>query len=167
MRQHRIMAAAIAVVAYLGAASGAFAKPIGTDFLHHAIEGDNSEMTLGKIAAQRGGTPGVREFGRMLATDHSNGKLEAAGVARKLNTYVPRSMAPEAIREKGKLSRLSGRDFDREFANYMVEDHKNDIADFEAEAAAVDDPPIVALAKKTLPVLRKHLETASRLAAVN
>jgi putative membrane protein len=138
--------------------------PTGVDFLHHAIEGDNSEMTLGMMAARNGHSPAVRSFGHMLETDHRKAKNEAAALARRLHTYVPRSMAAEAIRERAKLSRLRGRDFDREFADYMVKDHEQDIADFQAEAAARDDPRLTGLARHTIPTLGKHLATARRLA---
>ena len=128
------------------------------------MQGDNSEMTLGSIAAKRGASAGVRHFGRMLSTDHSQGKAQAAAVARRLHVPVTNEMAPEAIAERAKLARLRGRSFDREFARYMVDDHHKDIAKFSAEASSRDPAPVVALAKQTLPVLRKHLATAEGLA---
>ena len=62
-----------------------------------------------------------------------------------------------------RLKAVSGRAFDREFARYMVADHRNDIHDFEQESARGTDLAVRALADRTLPVLRKHLETAERL----
>ena len=147
--------------------SGAWAEahPHGIDFVHKAVEGDISETRLGTLAARKGQSAGIRAFGRMLAMDHSRGRIEAAAVARQVHTFAPKSMTAEAIVEQQKLDKLSGRDFDREFASYMVQDHKEDIADFESEASTPDKPVIVALAKKTLPVLQKHLATAQKLAA--
>ena len=72
-------------------------------------------------------------------------------------------MAPEARDEAAKLARLSGRAFDAEFARYMIEDHRKDIADFETEARG-GGPVTRALATGTLPTLHKHLEIAERLA---
>lgn len=132
-------------------------------FLKEAMEGDNSETTLGSIAAQRGGSNGVRRFGRMLATDHRKGKAEASAVARRLHVPVTNRMANEAIAERSKLRHLRGSGFDREFARYMVKDHKSDIAKFSKEASSRDNAEVVALARKTLPVLRKHLRTAESL----
>ncbi len=73
-------------------------------------------------------------------------------------------LAPEAKAEARKLERLSGPAFDREFARYMVTDHRKDIADFE-KAARSRDRATAALARETLPDLRKHLKTAQQLAA--
>ena len=56
--------------------------------------------------------------------------------------------------------------FDREFARYMVQDHKTDISDFEKQVAT-GDKATADLARQTLPVLRKHLATAEHLADVS
>jgi hypothetical protein len=44
----------------------------------------------------------------------------------------------------------------------MVEDHTKDIAKYEKQASS-GDPETSALAKETLPTLRKHLATAKSL----
>lgn len=158
------IAAPILACGLIAAVSPAAVASRGASFLKEAMQGDNSETTLGAIAAKRGGSAGVRDFGAMLASDHRKGKLEAATVARRLGVPVTSRMAPEAIAERAKLARLSGRDFDREFARYMVEDHHKDIAKFSSEARSRDPAAAVALAKQTLPVLRRHLAVAERLA---
>ena len=77
-----------------------------------------------------------------------------------------------------KLSRLSGREFDREYVNAMVDDHKKDVREFEREGGMAanesgaseinrDKPePGVdsrALARELLPMLHKHLQAAETL----
>jgi putative membrane protein len=44
----------------------------------------------------------------------------------------------------------------------MIEDHTKDISKYEKQASS-GDAQTAALAKKTLPTLRKHLETANAL----
>ena len=63
-----------------------------------------------------------------------------------------------------RISKLSGEQFDREFAKMMVEDHKKDIREFETEAKKKTDP-VAEFANETLPTLRKHLEMAQSLAS--
>ncbi len=162
MRNARLFISAVALVP-LAAAAYAEDHPHGIAFVHKAVEGDNSETRLGALAARKGQSPAIRAFGQMLETDHSNGRIEAAALARKVHTYAPQSMTPEAIAEQQKLDKLSGKDFDREFASYMVKDHKEDIADFESEASSSDPAVITTFAKKTIPILRKHLDNAIRL----
>ena len=144
-------------------AGSALAGPDRT-FLKKALEGDNSETALGRMAEQHGASPGVRDFGRMLSEDHTAAKAKALPVAQAHGVPATDEMAPEAKAEARKLERLSGRGFDHEFARYMVSDHKKDIADFQKEARR-GDRASAALARETLPDLRKHLRTAQQLAA--
>jgi putative membrane protein len=151
--------AAAALAGSAGAAAAA-AKP-APEFLKKAIQGDNSEIELGKIAQTRGASPGVRDFGRTLEQDHSQAKSQAVPVAQQLKVPVPDDVMPEAKKEADKLQHLSGPAFDHEFARYMVQDHKKDIHDFEEQARGKG--PTAKLAQQTLPTLRKHLEMAERL----
>ena len=157
-------------ILFLGAMSAACvlagAALAGTDqtFLKKALEGDNSETALGKMAEQHGRSPGVRDFGRMLQQDHTAAKAKALPVAQAHGVADTEEFAPEAKAEARKLERLSGHAFDREFARYMVHDHKQDISDFEKEARR-GDRSSAALARETLPDLHKHLKTAQQLAA--
>ena len=132
-------------------------------FLKKAMEGDNSEMHLGQMAEQGGSSRGLREFGHMLNPDHAKAKADALPVARAHGLAPTDEMAPEAKEEAGKLKGLTGSAFDREFASYMVTDHKKDIADFEKQART-GDRSTARLARATLPTLRRHLAMAERLA---
>lgn len=133
------------------------------DFVVKAMQGDNSETRLGAIAARRGASAGVRDFGRMLRDDHSRAKPDAVLLARRLGVPPTDAMAPEARKEERRLQGLSGRRFDREFASYMVKDHRKDIEDFQREASNGANPRARALAAQNIPVLQKHLQTAQRL----
>src|SRR4051812_20225950 len=47
-------------------------------FLTEAMKGDNSEVTLGKLAQDKGTGQGVKDFGKMLADDHGKAKDQVA-----------------------------------------------------------------------------------------
>jgi putative membrane protein len=130
-------------------------------FLKKAMEGDNSEVHLGKLAEQKGSSQGVRDFGRMLEMDHGMHKDKVAALASSVGGQSTDDLSPEAKREDKKLQRLSGPKFDREFADYMVKDHRKDISDYEKQAKGKG--PVADMARDTLPTLRKHLETAQHL----
>jgi putative membrane protein len=57
---------------------------------------------------------------------------------------------------------MSGAQFDKEFAQHMVKDHKEDIGKYEKEAKSKG--PLAQFAQQTIPTLQKHLQTAERLA---
>ncbi|MBV9992774.1 MAG: DUF4142 domain-containing protein [Alphaproteobacteria bacterium] len=132
------------------------------DFVGDAIKGDNSEIALGQMAQRSGGTAAMRDFGRTLVADHTKAKQQVADVAHGLGADVPDDVMPEAKSEQAKLQSMSGADFDREFASYMVDDHKKDIDKF-AKEAGMHRGPTSDLAAKQLPTLRKHLSIAQGL----
>lgn len=57
----------------------------------------------------------------------------------------------------------TGAAFDKAFAMHMVADHQKDIAKYQAEADSKDPASLIALARKTVPVLKKHLAAAQAL----
>lgn len=139
----------------------AAAAPAGM-FLTDAIRGDNGEIAIGSLAARRGMSADVRRFGTMLVRDHSKAKTDAIAVARRERVAVPSGMKPEARATLARLQGLRGRAFDRAFAQAMGEDHRKDIAAFEAQTRT-GDRATARLATMTLPHLRMHLQTAQRL----
>ncbi len=159
---YRAMFASAAIACLI--ASPAFAKS-DKAFLTDAMKGDNSEVALGKLAAQKGESEGVKAFGNTLATDHAKAKDEVAAVATSMKVMVTDHVTPEASKELKKLDKLSGAAFDKEFAAYMVKDHKKDIAEFK-EKAAEGNHEVSMLAEKTLPTLEHHLEMAQSLAGM-
>lgn len=139
----------------------ALAKPTA-GFLSDAIKGDRSEITLGALAARRGQSAATRNFGRVLRADHLHARSQAIALARRDHVAVPTSMMPEARAEYRKLSGMRGRAFDREFARYMINDHRKDISEFQQQAR-VGREGTAMLARQTLPTLRKHLRMAMRI----
>ena len=131
-------------------------------FLQDALRGDNSEIMLGRLAADRARDPGVRDFGRTLASDHSQARDEVIQVGRRMGIRPNRDVSDEARELRDHLQDARGRDFDRMFIRYMVDDHRHDIDAFRDEArehhGAVSD-----LAARQLPTLQKHLDMAVAL----
>lgn len=146
-------------------AAGFLATPVlaqsSRHFLDDAIKGDNSEMMLGQLAAERGASPQLRAYGRTLHDDHARAREMTVPLAQQAGVEITDAPMPEAAKERRKLERLHGRAFDREFAHYMAKDHRQDIAEFQKEAR--HGGPTGDLAQKILPDLRKHLAKAQRL----
>jgi putative membrane protein len=143
--------------------TAAVASSQAAQFLTDAMKGDNSEVKLGKLAQDMGSSQGVKDFGKMLENDHGKAKDQVAQVAKAMNVPTTDEMMPEADAEYTKLQGMSGAAFDKEFASYMVDDHKKDIDKFQKEANSSDPTQVTDLAKQTLPTLQKHLKTAQSL----
>ena len=143
------------------AATSALALPPAA-FLKDAAQGDQSEVTLGNLAAQRGASPGVRDYGRRLAGDHGAhlGKVQA--LAGRMHVRLPGGMKPDARHAYRSLRGMRGRAFDRMFVQHMIADHRKDIGAYQLQART-GDRNTSALARDTLPTLREHLRIAQSL----
>lgn len=128
-------------------------------FLQNAIRGDTSEIMLGRMAARRGDSPRVRELGRVLVAEHTTVREQASALARRMGMSVPDMPTRVAIRERIRLTPLSGETFDREFTRFMIRDHRQDVSGFRRQIA-MNSGPVSRLARMQLPVIQKHLDMA-------
>ena len=135
---------------------------IDSAFVTDAIKGDNGEVAIGQLAQAQGQSQAVKDFGKLLVSDHGAHKQELAALAQTAGVPVTNEPTDEANANLEKLKGLRGADFDKQFKTMMVEDHTKDIAKYEKQASS-GDTQTAALAQKTLPTLRKHLDAANAL----
>jgi len=131
------------------------------NFLKEAIQGDLAEVQMGQLAQQKGQSEDVKQFGQMLQQDHSQNLQQAQQLAQQEGITPPNAPNAEQKKAYERLSKLSGAQFDRQFAKDMVADHKKDIAKYQKEAKG--SGPIAQFAQQTLPTLQKHLQTAQQI----
>jgi putative membrane protein len=153
---------AIAIAALLMATPALAQSKSDQTFVKKAIEGNLAEVQMGKLAQQKGASDNVRNFGQMLENDHAQNNQQATAVARQLNVTPPSGPNAEQKRTYDRLSKLSGAQFDREFAKAMVSDHKKHIKEFQSEAKS-KNAQVADYAKGTLPHLQQHLQAAESL----
>jgi putative membrane protein len=133
-------------------------------FLVAAAETDLMEIEIGKLAQSKGTNSGVKEFGKMLETDHTKSANDTKPFAEKLQVSLP-----TAITEKGKEhynelnGEKAGKDFDKKFADMMVKGHEEAISKMEKASEKATDPEIRAWAAGMVPTLKMHLDHAKML----
>lgn len=137
--------------------------PADRTFVTKAAQGGLMEVAAGKLAAQRGLDPAVKEFGQKMVSDHTaaNEKLKALAASKQM--VLPDSMSKDEDAALGKLETLTGTDFDKTYSQMMVKDHTEDISEFEKEVKRGQDADVKSFAQTTLPTLRHHLMLANRL----
>jgi putative membrane protein len=130
-------------------------------FLTEAIQGNLAEVQMGQLAQKNGANQGVRSFGQMLETDHKQANQKATEAAKSLKVTAPTEPNAKQKSDYERLSKLNGSMFDSEFVQHMIMDHEKDIKDYEKASSMSDAAGNYA--HESLPVLRKHLETAQSL----
>lgn len=153
-----------ALGALLYAPAGWAARPQSdTQFAKAAGQANYAEVKLGQLAEQKSSNETVKDFGKRMAHDHEQSLDQLASIGSKQGIRVPKQMDPEAQAEYDRLAKLSGREFDKEYAKLMVRDHQQDIAKFQNEATSGSDPAIKNYAQETLPTLQTHLQLAEQM----
>jgi putative membrane protein len=153
------MSFAILTISLASAASAA-EKP-SQAFLKKAIEGNFAEVQIGQLAQQKAQNEGVKKFGQMLSDDHAAANQRAIDAAKSMGMTPPDGPNAKQRADYQKMSKMSGAQFDRDFAMHMVADHQKDIAEYKKEAKQADAAG--EYAKAQLDTLQKHLETAKSL----
>jgi putative membrane protein len=134
-------------------------------FATAAANGGMAEVVLGKLAQEKGSSQQVKDFGAMMVKDHAKANDELKQIAAGDKIMLPDSINTEESKLKAELASKSGSDFDKAYVNAMVDDHKNDIKDFENASKVVKYPDMLAFVKKTLPVLKMHLDAIQKIQA--
>jgi len=132
-------------------------------FAAKAAAGNLAEIEMGNLAIKNGKSKRVKNFGWMMVKDHgkANNKLMAMATAKKL--ILPTAPGADEQKMLTELAKKSGNDFDKAYVSMMIDDHKNDVSDFTSASTKIQDPDIKAYAKKTLPVLQKHLDAINAI----
>jgi putative membrane protein len=159
------MKTAMLGMSFLLMATAALADSPDSSFLKSAAEGGMSEVELGELAQQKASNPAVKDFGAMMIKDHTaaNDKLKALAASEQVSLPDSPGMLQKA--SKAKLSMLSGDSFDKAYVKVMIDDHKDDIEEFQKEISHGKDPQAKAFASATLPTLQMHLQRIQSIAA--
>src|ERR1044071_1280648 len=132
-------------------------------FAMEAAMGGMAEVELGKVAASKGASDEVRQFGQRMVDDHSKANEQLMQIASAKGMTPPAALDAKHQAEVQKLSALSGDKFDKEYVKMMLKDHKKDVPAFEKEASGGADAELKAFAASTLPTLREHLQMIQRI----
>jgi putative membrane protein len=134
-------------------------------FATKAAEGGQAEVMLGGLATEKAGSQQVRQFGQQMVTDHSQANQELQAIAEQQNLTLPSKPDSASAATEQRLQASSGAAFDSAYARDMVQDHQQDVADFQKESSSGHDPALKAFAQKYLPVLQHHLQMAQQINA--
>jgi len=134
--------------------------PADKDFVMKAAQGGMAEVMLGQMASSKATNADVKNFGNRMVSDHGKANDELKQLAQTKGMALPADADKESKEMSDKLSKLSGKDFDKEYISGMVEDHEKDVKEFEKASKDAKDPDLKAWAAKTLPTLQDHLKMA-------
>jgi len=143
------------------AASGAMQDKA---FVKKALEGGMAEVQLGQLAADKGSSDDVKQFGQTMVTDHAKLGDQMKVVAQQMGVTPPASVSKKDKELMAKLQSLSGEQFDNAYIVAMVKDHKKDADDFKSEAQQTQNPALQQVTQQVEQVIDRHLEMIDKIA---
>ncbi|WP_394774241.1 DUF4142 domain-containing protein [Flavobacterium sp.] len=138
-------------------------KEDDSEFLVDQAEINLSEIELGKLAQQKGTNPEVKKYGKMLVDEHTKAASEVSALAKAKNFTLPTSVTEDGKEEYNKLNEKSGADFDKKFADMMIDGHEKAIDKLKKAADKATDQDVKLWASNNIPGLTAHLEHAKML----
>lgn len=132
------------------------------EFAVEAANGGLMEVQMGTMALTKATSPEVKQFAQMMVDDHTKANNELKALAREKNIELPTVMGNEYQRKFDNLNGKSGADFDKEYMDLMVKDHKEDVGEFEEQAEKGKDPELRSWAAGKVVTLKHHLDIAER-----
>ena len=133
-------------------------------FLHKAAEGGMAEIQLGQLAAQKGGSDVVKQFGQKMVEDHTRLNDQLKPIAASLGVAEPKQLSKTDQAEYDKLNSVSGDAFDNEYITTMVKDHRKDLHEFRNEQSATTNPDLKMAVAQAEQVISQHLSMIESIA---
>jgi predicted outer membrane protein len=131
--------------------------------------GDSLEIQLGHLAHSKGTAQGVRDYGIMLANDHTAhlAKVKEVITDEGVGTAVP-PINVEGDRTRAMLSWLqanpAGKEWDAAYLRFQAQHHQNVYDLLSANLKEAHDDDLEQLVKATLNSLIKHRDSAKSVA---
>lgn len=116
-----------------------------------------AEVAVGQLASEKATNAKIKDFAKMMVTDHTKANDELAAIAKTKNISLPSAPDDEHQKMKADLAAKSGADFDKAYVDAMVNGHKKVASMFEDAAKNCKDADLKAFAAKTLPTIKHHL----------
>jgi putative membrane protein len=120
------------------------------------------EVELGKLAQSKGLSANIKTFGQTMVADHTKANEELKALAATKNISLPDTLSDKSKRQYEKLSEKSGKDFDKDYADAMVDGHEDVLDLLKKEAEKGNDPDLKAWASQKISAIEHHLQMAKQ-----
>ena len=149
-------------------ASGATAAPAtltDANIVYILDQANAADSARGTLAATKGTSADVRRFGKMMAGEHHELRMQGKQLAKKLGV-TPQAPAgdqseAQAAAEMDSLKAMpKGKAWDKAYIDYEVNYHQAVINTATAALGQAQNQQLKDLIKKAAPILQRHLQMA-------
>lgn len=179
MKQYILSTAAVMIIGCMAACNNAgetdtteLAEDINDRKLENTLLEDDAEFAvwaadegltvvrLSELAAARADNPEVRQLATAIVGDHEQAINELKMLAESKGIVLPVAPGTENQRDYDQLAERTGADFEKEYIDYTVREHKKMVEKYRDEADEAQDPEVRSWINDKIPVLQQHLQKA-------
>jgi len=134
--------------------------PTGLDFADRAAKSDAFEIAAAKLAGERAGSADIKNFATMMIEDHtaSAAKIKKAAAQAAPKITPDPTLTDDQKNKLDDLRKLSGADFDKEYADQQVDAHKEALSLMQLYADKGEVPSLKEAAAAIVPTVQGHLD---------
>lgn len=156
------------------AAASAWAQgtaPTDAQIAAIVVTANQVDIDAGKLAQSQSTAKDVKEFARLMVTDHSGVNKSATELVHKLHVTPESNATSQGLQQGGEqnlaaLKKLKGNAFDRAYIDHEVSYHQSVIDTLDKTLIpSARNTELKALLEKTRPAFVAHLEHAKQLQA--
>jgi putative membrane protein len=129
-----------------------------TKFAVALADGSMFEVEASKLAATNASAANVKDFAKMMVTDHSGANAELKDVALKRTSACLPVLSEAKQKKYNDLAAKKGADFDKAYVDCMVDEHKDAVDALQKEAEKGNDAELRSWAAGKLATIQHHLE---------
>lgn len=149
-------------------APGLYAAPPAGDveFMNKAAQAGQMEIDASKLAETKAASGTVKRFAGQMLQDHRAAAEDLKRLASAKGVQLPATPSHDDQKKLEAMGALQGTSFDKQYANEVgVKAHNDAVALFRKAASDARDNDVRDFAKKTLPTLEHHLDSAKTMAS--
>lgn len=125
-------------------------------FVVDVVTSNYGEVKLAQLAQKKSSNKEIKDVAKMLETDHSAVLNDLKTMASNKGITIPTEESGQAKDKLKDLSDDKASEFDKEWCETLMDNHKNSISKFENAANDLSDPDLKNFANTVLPKLRMH-----------
>jgi putative membrane protein len=134
-----------------------------TTGIRMAVQGNFTEVALGRLADDRASDSEVKDFGKRMVSDHDAMNDQWSKLASKYHLRIMNPGPDYGTAGKDaidRLEKLKGSEFDQAYMIEMIRDHEQDLSEFQRLRYSASDPEIRDLASSGASTIEQHLTLA-------
>lgn len=132
------------------------------NFLTDAAAANMAEIAALKSGMSRSGNAELKKHAEMMLKDHEKMAQDVMAYAKKKGISLPAEANNSDKQKLADLEKKTGVDYDKAWAQMMVDDHQKVVDMFESKQGKAADPELNSMIATALPIFRSHLDMSKQ-----